>query len=206
MRPPKTTVALRVARMLADGWHIEPCGRVSPPSHEQRKKGPFPGLAGLPSPRASDCSSVRLPPLCSINSVRGYPSGGQLCSVKRPALAAPGMRLPCGSPRNSLPLGPQGLSSPPISRPGSPARDMPRPACTIRHGPRSLFRRFSPQSAGEDRKAPLSLCLSMVLPQSAGEDHRSLQRHGHGLAGWHVKVPKQKNPRRSGDKTSKAAG
>ena len=132
MRPPKTTVALRVARMLADGWHIEPCGRVSPPSHEQRKRGPFPGLAGLPSPRASDCSSVRLPPLCSINSVRGYPSGGQLCSVKRPALAAPGMRLPCGSPRNSLPLGPQGLSSPPISRPGSPARDMPRPACTIR--------------------------------------------------------------------------
>ena len=88
MRPPKTTVALRV-RMLADGWHIEPCGRVSPPSHEQRKRGPFPGLAGLPSPRASDCSSVRLPPLCSINCVRGYPSGGQLCSVKRPALAEP---------------------------------------------------------------------------------------------------------------------
>ena len=95
MRPPKTTVALRVARMLADGWHIEPCGRVSPQSHEQRKRGPFPGLAGLPSPRASDCSSVRLPPLCSINCVRGYPSGGQLCSVKRPALAPPGMRMPC---------------------------------------------------------------------------------------------------------------
>ena len=183
MRPPKTTVALRVARMLADGWHIEPCGRVSPQSHEQRKRGPFPGLAGLPSPRASDCSSVRLPPLCSINSVRGYPSGGQLCSVKRPALAPPGMRLPCGSPRNSLPLGPQGLFSPPISRPGSPARDMPRPACTIRHGPRSLFRRFS--------------------PQSAGEDHRSLQRHGHGLAGWHVKVPKQKIPGGAGTKPAK---
>ena len=89
MPPPKITVALRVARMLADGWHIEPCERVSPPSHEQRKGGPFPGLAGLPSPRASDCSSVRLPPLYSINSVRGYPSGGQLCSVKRPALAEP---------------------------------------------------------------------------------------------------------------------
>ncbi len=88
MRPPKTTVALRV-RMLADGWHIEPCGRVSPQSHEQRKRGPFPGLTGLPSPRASDCSSVRLPPLCSINSARRYPSGGQLCSVKRPALAEP---------------------------------------------------------------------------------------------------------------------
>lgn len=89
MPPPKITVALRVARMLADGWHIEPCGRVSPQSHEQRKKGPFPGLASLPSPRASYCSSVRLPPLCSINCVRGYPSGGQLCSVKRPALAEP---------------------------------------------------------------------------------------------------------------------
>ena len=146
MRPPKTAVALRVARMLADGWHIEPCGRVSPQSHEQRKRGPFPGLAGLPSPRASDCSSVRLPPLCSINSARGYPSGGQLCSVKRPALAAPGMRLPCGSPRNSLPLGPQGLSSPPISRPGSPARDMPRPACTIRTARAASFAGSPPRA------------------------------------------------------------
>lgn len=48
-----------------------------------------------------------------------------------------------------------------------------------------------------------ALPLSPVLPP---ERRRRPQCTGHGLAGWHVKVPKQKNPRRSGDKTGKAAG
>ena len=160
MRPPKTTVALRVARMLADGWHIEPCGRVSPQSHEQRKRGPFPGLAGLPSPL-----SVRLLVSPSAASLLH-----QLCSWISVWRAALQRQAPCSRatrhanalpPRNSLPLGPQGLSSPPISRPGSPARDMPRPACTIRTARAASFAGSPPKARAKttDRCSAMDMVL-----------------------------------------------
>ena len=178
MPPPKITVALRVARMLADGWHIEPCGRVSPPSHEQRKRGPFPGLAGLPSPRASDCSSVRLPPPCSINCVRGSSAASSALHSRNPRYASALRFAPEFAP--SWPAG--AFFSSHITA-GIAGKGHASPGLHDPHGPRCLFRRFS--------------------PQSPGEDHRSLQRHGHGLAGWHVKVPKQKIPGGAGTKPAK---
>lgn len=153
MRPPKTTVALRVARMLADGWHIEPCGRVSPQSHEQRKRGLFPVWPVFlpperPTARQSVCR-LSAPSIVFVDiRLAGSSAASSALHSRNPRYVSALRFAP-----EFAPSWPAGAFFPSHITAGIAGKGHASPGLHDPHGPRCLFRRFSPQSPGEDHSA-----------------------------------------------------
>ena len=150
MRPPKTTVALRVARMLADGWHI---GAYPRKVTNSERGGLFPVWPVFlpperPTARQSVCR-LSAPSIVFVDIRLAGSSAASSALLSRNPRYASALRF---APEFA-PSWPAGAFFPSHITAGIAGKGHASPGLHDPHGPRCLFRRFSPQSAGEDHSA-----------------------------------------------------